>query len=137
MTKKKNESQQLIAEKLGKLQKFEISPNENSRQFIKITHYMLTHPNYIKLSSSAKIVWLYMRDWICKSEEYLQKGTFDFSINMIVRLGLMSQRTVVFALRELESVGFIQRENNAPRQSGITQKWSFSERWYTGEKRTY
>lgn len=137
MTKKKNESQQLIAEKLGKLQKFEISPNENGRQFIKITHYMLTHPNYIKLSSSAKVMWIYMRDWICKSEEYLEKATFDFSTTMLVRLKVMSNKTAIKALKELEYYGFIQKENNVNSFTGITQKWSFSDRWYTGERRTF
>ena len=97
----------------------------------------MMHPNYIKLKTSAKVLLDYMRDWAFASEEFAKHQTFDFSTTMLVKQKIMSNKTTIKALNELEHYGFIQKENNATQNSGITQKWSFSSEWYTGIKRTF
>ena len=135
--KNKTERELLYEKNLGKLQDFQVPPNENNKKYIRITHYMLQHQNYKKLSSSAKVALMYMFDWAFSSEEYLLNKKFDYSTTVLTRSGIMSNKTAIAALKELEYYGFVQKENNAYKGSGITQKWSFSSTWYTGEIRTY
>ena len=98
---------------------------------------MKFHPNYIKLKPNSKVLLEYMKDWAFASEEFARYQTFDFSTTMLVKHKIMSNKTTIKALNELEYYGFIQKENNATQNSGITQKWSFSNEWYTGIKRTF
>lgn len=136
MSKKKRlktDKEILYEKNIGKLQDFQLPIDENKRRYVRITHYMLQHINYKKLSSSAKVALLYMYDWAFSSEEYLHFKTFDFSTTLLTRNDVMSNKTAISALRELEHYGFIQKENNACQSSGITQKWSFSNKWYKGE----
>ena len=136
--KYKSELQTLKEERIYKLQDFELPNNlKQEKRFVRITHYMLQHENYKKMSSSAKVVLLYMLDWAFASEDYVKTQTFDFSTTMLTRNGIMANKTAISALRELEHYGFIQKENNACKNSGITQKWSFSSSWYTETKRTF
>lgn len=134
--RQKTEREKLYEANISKTQDFE-QPLKEERKFIRVTHYMLQHENYKKLSSSAKVVLLYMLDWSFSSEEYLHKRTFDFSTTILTRNKVMANKTAISGLKELEHYGFIQKENNARQDLGITQKWSFSNSWYSGKKRTF
>lgn len=102
------------------------------KRFVKLSAYMLHHKNYIELSSSAKIALDYMRDWATNYNQFWETGKFEYSASMLENLGLMSRRNAVNCLKELRERGFINAEfkNGA----GAINRWSFSNRWYTGEK---
>lgn len=78
-----------------------------------------------------------MLDWAFASEQFIRTGTFDYSTTMLSSKGIMSNKTTIKALEELQHFGFIQKENNAVAKSGLTQKWSFSNEWYTGIKKGF
>lgn len=133
----KTQLQQLREERIYKIQDFEMPLENEQKRYTRLTHYMLHHPNYIKLSSSAKVLLTYMLDWAFASDDFAKTQTFEYSTTMLSSKGIMSNKTTIKALEELQHFGFIQKENNATRDSGITQKWSFSNEWYTGIKREY
>jgi hypothetical protein len=134
--KEKTAFEKMREERTAKVQIFEKPPKESGR-YVKQTHYMLIHENYIKLSSSAKVLLSYMKDWAFASESYIKNGTFEYSTTMLSKMGVMSNKTQVEALNELQHYGFIQKENNARKDGGITQEWSFSCEWYNGVKGEY
>lgn len=138
MSKKKfkTERQKLLEENIYRIQDFE-QPTGNPKRFTRITHYMLSHKKFKELSSSAKVLLLYMLDWAFANEEFIKSHNFDFSTTMLERERIMTKKTTITAMNELEKQGFIQKENNACREAGITQKWSFTNRWYSGEKRVF
>lgn len=133
--KVKSEIQTLREERIFKIQDFEMPLNQEQKRYTRITHYMLHHENYKNLSSSAKVVLTYMLDWAFASEEFVRSGTFEYSTTMLSRQGVMSNKTTIKAFVELQHYGFIVKENNATRDYGATQKWSFSNEWYTGIKK--
>lgn len=130
MAKVKSELQILTEERVFKVQKFEIPDNEPKKKFTRVHHYMLTHPNFKNLSSSAKVVLIYMKDWAFSNEKYVRERKFPFSSTMLSSQGIMSNKTTKTALEELQFYGFIQKENNATKESGMTQEWSFISDWY-------
>lgn len=136
MSKKIKSEKQLLYEKRAKEIDSFGQPLDASKKFIKITHYMLQHENFKNLSSSAKVALLYMLDWAFGNNEFLETGIFEFSTTMLSNNNIMSRITAMAALKELENAKFIQKENNACAHSGITQKWSFTNRWYTGSNRS-
>lgn len=134
--KVKTERQLLLEKNIFKIQDFE-QPEKEPKRFIRLSHYMLNHINYKKLSSSAKVALTYMLDWAFASDEFVKTQCFDFSTTLLTRNNIMANKTAITSLKELEYYGFIQKENNACKYSGITQKWSFSNTWYSGEKSDY
>lgn len=78
-----------------------------------------------------------MKDWAFASESYIKNGTFEYSTTMLSKMRIMANKTQVEALNELQHYGFIQKENNARKDGGITQEWSFSCEWYNGTKGEY
>ena len=54
---------------------------------------------------------------------------FEFSTTVLEKIGVMSRRWTMSALKELEQMGFIKKENNACPSGGFTQEWSFLNNW--------
>lgn len=135
--KVKSEIQVLREERIFKIQDFEMPSNSEQKRYTRLTHYMLHHENYKKLSSSAKVLLTYMLDLAFASEDFVRTKTFEYSTTMLSRQGIMSNNTTIKALAELQHYGFIYKENNATKGSGMTQKWSFSSEWYTGIKKQF
>lgn len=52
----KTELQQLREQRIFKIQEFEMPLQNEEKRFTRLTHYMLHHPNYQALSSSAKVL---------------------------------------------------------------------------------
>ena len=134
--RQKTAFEKMQEERTAKVQIFEKPPKESGR-YVKQTHYMLVHENYIKLSSSAKVLLSYMKDWAFASESYIKTGIFEYSTTMLANMKVMSNKTQVEALNELQHFGFIKKENNARKEGGFTQEWSFSCEWYQGAKPEY
>lgn len=132
----KSERQLLLEKNVYQIQLFEQPPSQ-PKKFVRTSHYMLQHENYKKLLPNAKVALLYMIDWAFSNEEFIETQKFDFSTTMLTTNGIMSNKTAISALQDLEHYGFIQKENNACKYSGITQKWSFSNEWYMGKKREW
>lgn len=104
------------------------APRSADKRFIKTTHYMLQHKKYRKLSSSAKVALLYMRDWATFNIEFWQSGVFEFSYSMLVNNEIMARQTAVNSIKELREAGFINLEVRDG--AGATNKYSFSDCWY-------
>lgn len=138
MGKKKvlTRKEQLFKERATNIQVFEAPPTAE-KGFTRAMHYMLMHPNYKKMSSSAKVLLMYMKDWAFSSDMYINHCIFEYSTTMLANIGVMANKTQIDALKELEYYGFIQKENNATKESGITQLWSFSDSWYKQERKKY
>lgn len=134
--KYKSELQELREKNVYQIQDFE-APKGEEKRYTRSMHYMKFHPNYIKLKPNSKVLLEYMKDWAFASEEFARLHTFDFSTTMLEKHKIMTSKTTGNALKELEHYGFIRKENNATKTSGITQKWSFSSEWYDGIKRTF
>ena len=131
----KTESQKLYEKNVQIPQSFEIPKEENGKSFSRFYTYMIMHPNYLSLSGNAVKIYTLMRAKIWEDiNKYAKDKTFEFSANKIEAKGIMVKKTCIKALRELEHYGFIRKENNATFQSGITQRWSFSDEW---SKRIY
>lgn len=100
-----------------------LQPKGKEERFFCIPHYLLMHKNFIKLSNRAKVVYAYLLDWSAGRDK------FEFSTTVLEKIGVMSRRWTMIALKELEQAGFIKKENNACPSGGFTQEWSFSDEW--------
>ena len=127
--KKPLSAQEVAYEKnIRQIQDFEVPQGEDQR-YIRLSIYMMSNPNWIKLSSSAKEVFVSMKAWALRSEEYLFNLTFEYSTTLLYKIGAMSNNTCIRALKELQYYGFIEKVNNATTDGGFTQKWKFSAKW--------
>lgn len=99
---------------------------------IRLTRSMLMHPSYMKLSSNAKVLYQYMRLWAYSNRDYKTTKMFPYSISRAMQIGV-SNKTATVCLHELESCGFIRRENNST-YTKRTTLWSFSDAWYAPHK---
>lgn len=138
MAKKKilTRYEQLFKERATNIQDFEAPPKAD-HNYTRVLHYMLTNPNYIKMSSSAKVLLMYMKDWAFASKNYIEHYQFEYSTTMLDNIGVMTNKTQTEALRELEYYGFIKKINNACQSGGFTQIWEFNDEWYKQEKKDY
>ena len=89
---------------------------------------MMSCETYKRLTNNAKIVYQYMKLWAYASKEYKDKGTFDYSISLAMKGANVSKNTAISSLKQLESEGFIERQNNSA-ASKETTKWAFSDKW--------
>lgn len=114
-------------------------PSGESNRFIRKFHYMLMNKNYIMLTPNAARALEYMKDWAFNPEckDFIKNHTFEYSITMLENLGVMTAKTANNAFDELEYYGFIKKENNACKSSGVRQIWSFSDEWYREIKPKY
>ena len=134
MGKKRNprtEEEKFYSE-VAKPQFYELPKNEKPI-FTKAYSYIFTNANFMKASSSAKILYFYMKDWAYKNKEFRKNREFAYSITLLERQGIMTAKTCASALKELEHYHFIKKTNNATFQSGLTQKWTFDDGWYRQE----
>ena len=128
--KNKTETQKLYEKNVKEPQSFEIPKEENKKSFSRFYTYMINHQNFLSLSGNAVKVYTLMRAEIWEDiNKYAKDMEFEFSANKIEAKGIMTKKTCIKALRELEHYGFIKKENNATYQSGLKQKWSFSDEW--------
>lgn len=134
--KVKTRYEQLFEQRATNIQDFEAPPTAD-KNYTRVLHYMLVHPNYKKMSSSAKVLLLYMRDWAFSSKQYIEHYQFEYSTTMLTNLGIMTNKTQIEALKELEYYGFIKKENNACQSGGFTQLWSFSDSWWKEERKDF
>ena len=134
--KKPRTEEEKFYSEVAKPQNYE-QPQGEKPIFTKAYSYLFTNQNFIKASSSAKVLYFYMKDWAYKNKEFRKTREFDFSITLLDKLGVMTAKTCGSALKELEHYHFIKKANNATFQSGITQKWAFDDGWYKQEFPTY
>lgn len=133
MSKKKiltpqERKKQEIAQKLEEC----FNKRGEEKRFIKLSAYMLHHKNYIELSNYSKIALMYMRDWATKNTQFWENGKFEYSSSMLENIGIMSRIQAIKCFRELREKGFINAEYK--NGAGAINRWSFSNRWYTGDK---
>lgn len=129
--KPKSEKDKLYEQNVKKPQSYEVPLQEEHKNFSRVYKYMTEHDNFLALSGNAVKVYVLMRTEIWEDiDDYAKTKTFDFSANSLDKAGIMSKKTVIRAMKELEHYGFIRKENNATYQSGMTQRWSFSDEWY-------
>lgn len=89
---------------------------------IRKTHFLLNHPNYIALSSNAKVLYDYMLDWAMGKKEV----TFSASLAS----GLMARATFMKSRDELINLGFIKYINaHCARDLKKTGQFEFSSDW--------
>lgn len=125
----KTQNQQMYEKYVRAPQPYE-RVDQSDNQFFRIFVQMVKHPNYLSLSGSAIKIYTIMRAQIWENiKDYSNTREISFSSNEIERKGIMSKKTCIKALRELEHYGFIEKANNAMYQSGYTQRWKFSDEW--------
>lgn len=107
-------------------------PFSEREEFIKVSKYMLHHKAYLELSNFSKIALMYMKDWATSSDAFWKTGKFEYSYTMLENLGVMSRAQAIRCINELREKGFINAEYK--NGAGAINRWSFSNRWYTGEK---
>ena len=117
-----------------KIQLFE-QPQGEQKRYVRATHYMLQHKAYISLSPSAKILLQYMKDCAFGCAGYWKSRKFEYSTTMLENMGVMSKSQTIRAMKELREKGFINGEYKHGK--GAISRWSFSNRWYTGEKEPF
>ena len=101
--------------------------NKNERH-IRLTKDMLMDKVYLSLSCPSRVLYNYMKLWAYGSKEYKDKGTFDYSVSLAMRMCGVSNKTAIKCFHELEEKGFIERQNNS-KFSKQTSKWKFSSKW--------
>ena len=126
----KEKKKQEISQHLEKCNR----PFSEREEFIKVSKYMLHHKRYLELSNFSKVTLLYMKDWATNSEAFWESGKFEYSYTMLENLGVMSRAQAIRCIKELREKGFIHAEYK--NGAGAINRWSFSDRWYTGEKET-
>lgn len=132
----KTPEQVLLEKNVFNIQEFEIPPNETqNRQYTRNFNYMKFHPNYVNMTSNAKVALEYIKYFAFTNKEYIQHRTFDLAFSLLAKFMNVSTKTARYCLVELEHYGFIKKENNAGQGYGFTQKWALSNNWY-GEIKT-
>ena len=107
-------------------------PFSEREEFVKVSKYMLHHKTYLELSNYAKIALIYLKDWATNNDAFWKTGKFEYSHTMLENLGVMSRTQSIRCIKELREKGFINPEYK--HGAGAINRWSFSIRWYTGEK---
>ena len=87
---------------------------------IRLTEDMMLNPNYLKLSSSAKEVYSYMKLWAC--------GEIEFNYAISLALKYTSRNTFIKAKNELLEKGFIELVSGN-KFAHIPNRYKFSTNW--------
>ena len=122
----KSKLEKKLAEERKKFKPFE--GRKEKERHIRLTMDMLMDETYMSLSNEAKTLYNYMKLWAYGSKEYKDKGTFDYSTSLAMKVCRVSNKTAIKAMHELEEKGFIERQNNSA-YSKETSKWTFSSKW--------
>ena len=93
---------------------------------VRLTKSMLTHKNFIGLSSSAKIIYIYMKLWAIGRDEV------DYSKSL--GSNILSPSTVLKAIRELIERGFIERVYFSNGGGHKPNRYKFSSKWINMKK---
>ena len=88
---------------------------------IRLTKDMLNSSNFKSLKNSSKILYMYMKLWACGKEEF----TYSISLGT----NILSQATVIAAIRELIQKGFIERTYFSNGGGHKANGYKFSNRW--------
>lgn len=127
----KTPEQVLLEKNVFNIQEFEIPPKETqNRQYTRNFNYMKFHPNYMNMTSNAKVALEYIKYFAFTNKEYVKYKTFDLSYSLLAKFMNVSTKTARYALVELNHYGFIKQENNTQFEYGYTHKWSLSNEWY-------
>ncbi len=71
-----------------------------NRNFIRLSHSLLTHKSFLSLSNSAKMVYIYMVNY--------SKGNREFSFPYKIYKKITSKPTFNKCIKELHNKGFIE-----------------------------
>lgn len=93
---------------------------------VRLTKSMLTNKNFIELSSSAKVIYIYMKLWAMGREEV------DYSKSL--GSNILSPSTVLKAIRELIERGFIERTYFSNGGGHKSNRYKFSSKWINMRK---
>jgi len=94
---------------------------------IRLTKNMLDDKHYKKLSSSAKVLYLYMKLWACGRDEV------EFSISL--SRDFMANKTFIKSRNELLKEGFLEYKNQfRAKDFRETSKYKFSDKWASDKK---
>lgn len=95
--------------------------NKYDEKYIRVTRTLLMNKKFIELSSNAKVLYLYMRDWGYPTPEV------KYSISMAREL--MSKNTFIKCINELIQAGFIKLAWSN-KYSGQPNIYVFSDNWW-------
>lgn len=88
---------------------------------VRLTKSMLMNKTFMELSSNAKIIYIYMKLWAIGKEEV------DYAVSLGCKL--VSQATVIKAIRELIEKGFIERVYFSNGGGHKSNRYKFSSKW--------
>ena len=94
---------------------------------VRITEDMLTHSAFLKLSSGAKVLYIYMKSWACGRDAV----TYTASMAQVI----MTKPTYLKARDELCKAGFIVCMNKptSSYEKHEASVFEFSNTWHTGK----
>lgn len=97
--------------------------NSNSRdeKFVQLYHDLLMNKNFLKLSYTAKTIYLYMCDFAMGNQEFI----FPYSIYSKIT----SRETFRKATNELIEKGFIVK-NKMGKNTRTPNEYKFTSKWY-------
>jgi|GEM_PF-2232652 len=78
---------------------------EPTRNYFRVSHATIDHPDFVKLSTNAKTLYFYL--CACRNRFQKQKAYFSVSQRLLSRLSGMSKTTIIRARDELTRARFI------------------------------
>ena len=104
---------------------------QKARNFIMVFKEMLEDPEWRSLSSSAKVVWLYLR------AKFNYRNLGEVSLTYSEMEGVMSSRTFSRSKDELEEKGWIEKKKQGGLYGGVCTyafKGRFKDFYFKGRK---
>ena len=100
---------------------YECNTSDLKDNYCILTKSMLTNENYLSLTNSSKILYIYMKLWSIGNK------TFQFSYNLATNI-IKNRKTIYNSLNELEQKGFIEVISKS-KQVGFGTKYCLSNKW--------
>lgn len=95
--------------------------NSENSNFIRLSHSQLTHKSFLKLSKTAKLIYIYMVNY--------SKGKREFSFPHRIYKNLVTKPTFTNVIDELNKFGFVEKTESG-KFTRTESKYKFLTDWY-------
>ena len=95
--------------------------DSHNKNFIRLSHSLLTHPKFLSLSKSSQLVYIYM--------VLYSKGQREFSYPKRMYINIVSQPKFSACVKELSKNGFIEVKCSG-KNTRTENIYTFSSNWH-------